>query len=57
LASAPDGFRVEARDVSETLITAVAEAVGFDGCEPPALLLIKPRHQEIDLLMESLFRM
>ena len=57
MAPTPDGFRVQAGDFSEVFITAVAEAIGFDGREPPALLLIKPRHQEIDLLMESLLGM
>jgi hypothetical protein len=51
-ASTPDRLGVESRDLGDQAVTAVADAVGFEGGIPAALLFVETAEQEVDLGME-----
>ena len=47
---------MQAGDLGEQRIAAVADFLGFQGGEPASLLLVEPTHQEIDLVMMPALR-
>jgi hypothetical protein len=51
-----DRFLIEPGNLTDEFDAAVAIALGFEGGIPSALLLIKPVHEHIDLVMDGPLR-
>ena len=57
IAASPNRFRVQARDLRESLESAMPQTLGLASGDPAALLFIQPAQQQIELPMIFPFRM
>lgn len=48
---------MQAGDAGDDCVTAVAQFLRLEGGEPAALLLVKARHEEVEMLMPVTVRM